>query len=497
MTFYKKATFWAGALVVVAVAHKFYGLDRPLTGHHTWRESDTAALARNYYEGGMKLFYPEVDWGGPGPNYCETEFPLYSFVAAAVYFLTGPTEVVGRVLSLAAYLLQLILVYAIGRRLLGEGAALAATFLFALSPVGGFIARAYMPESWRLAASLGAVYFFLRWLEDRRTSDFFDAAAALALAALLKPTAFHLLLVFGLLALRYAREELRSPAPWLVLAGTFVPAAMWYWHSHRFVVQTGRTFGVWEVGVKLATPELLLSADFYRKMLTTNLATHLLTLPGLILAVAGLVLLIARRSRYRFALLAWLGVAAFYLLVLGQAACDHDYYSLPFLAPAALAGGYAVAEGLKLFRRNVAGKAAAVATALVLAAAVPSFTGKFRALVRVNEAPLRAGEFLRTVDREEGPIVTYGNGGPQWLYYCGRKGWTLSPKGPLAEDPAVLDEFLRRYYAEGARYLVVDINYYGLMSNDIQRYLDEAHERLALREGFAAWRLRPADPSIF
>ncbi|MEE8639163.1 MAG: glycosyltransferase family 39 protein [bacterium] len=490
MAFYKRTTFWAAALIALALGQKLYGFDRPLLGHHAWREADTAALARNYHEGGMKFFYPEVDWGGPGPNYCETEFPLYSYAVAALYRVAGVREWLGRLLALAAYALQLFFVYKIGRRLITPGAALAATFLFAISPVAGFMGRAFMPESWKLAASLGAVYFFIRWLEGRRTSDFFDAAAALMLAALLKPTALHLLLLFVLLALRYAREELRSPAPWLVLAGTIVPAAMWYWHAHRFFVQTGRTFGVWEAGVKLATPEILLSADFYWKMLSVNLAAHVLTLPGLALAVAGLVLLVVRKSRYRFALLAWLGVAAFYVLVLARGAYDHDYYSLPLAAPAAIAGGYAAAEGIKLFRRNFLGKAVAVATALLLAAAVPSFTGKFRSFVRVNDAAVRAGAYLNSVDKTDAPIITFNNGGPQWLYYCNRKGWILSPKGPLAEDAALFARLVEKYEAAGARYLVVDMRFHGLMSNDVQKYLDDAHERLTMAEGFAVWRLR-------
>jgi hypothetical protein len=490
MAFYKRTSFWAAALIALALGQKLYGFDRPLLGHHAWREADTAALARNYCEGGMKFFYPEVDWGGPGPNYCETEFPVFSYAVAALYRAAGVREWLGRLLALAAYALQLFFVYKIGRRLLTPGAALAATFLFALSPTGGFVGRAFMPESWRLAASLGAVYFFLRWLEGRRTSDFFDAAAALALAALIKPTAFHLLLLFGLLALRYAREELRSPAPWLVLAGTVVPAAMWYWHAHQFFLQTGRTFGVWEAGVKLATPELLLSLEFYRKMLSVNLATHLLTVPGLGLAVAGLVLLAARKSRYRFALLAWLGVAVFYILVLGHAAYAHDYYSLPLLAPAALAGGYAAAEGLKLFRGNVAGKVVAALVALSLAAAVPSFTARFRVFVKVNEAAARAGAYLNEVDATGAPVVTFNDGGPQWLYYCGRKGWILSPKGPLAEDAALFARLVERDRDAGARYLVVDMQFHGLMSDDVQGYLDDAHERLTMAEGFAVWRLR-------
>jgi hypothetical protein len=489
MPFYRRYSFWAAVLIALAAGHKLYGFERPLLGHHAWREADTAAIARNYHAGGMKFFYPEVDWGGPGPNYCETEFPLYSYVAAALYNLAGVREWLGRLLSLAAYALQLLLVYKIGRRLTGGGAALAATFLFAVSPIGGFMARAFMPESWMLAASLGAVFFFLRWLDGRRSSDFFDAAACLALAGALKLTAFHLLILFGALGLRYARRELRSPAPWLALGGALLPAAAWYYNAHRLYEMTGLTFGIWVAGNKWATLGTLASADFYRKMLTDNLAANVLTVPGLLLAVAGVVLLFARRSDFRFKVLAWLGAAVLYLLVLARGAYEHDYYSLPLLAPAALAGGYAAAEGLKLFRRNVAGKAVAVLVALALAAAVPSFTARFRAFCRVNDAAARAGVYLNEVDATGAPIVTFNDGGPQWLYYCDRKGWILSPKGPLAEDAELLGGLLAEYEAGGARYLVVDMNYYGLMSDDVQRYLDYAHERLALGDGFAVWRL--------
>ena len=490
MAFYKRTSFWAAALIALALGQKLYGFDRPLLGHHPWRQADTAAIARNFAAGGMKFFYPEVDWGGPGPNYCETEFPLYSYAVAALYRVAGVREWLGRLLALAAYGLQLFLVYKIGRRLITPGAALAATFLFAVSPVAGFMGRAFMPESWVLAASLGSAYFFLRWLDDGRTGDFFDAAALLALAGTLKLTAFHLLIWFAVLALRYRRLELRSPAPWLVLAGAFVPAAAWYYHAHQLYLKSGLTFGIWVAGDKWATLSTLLSGDFYRKMLVENVAANVLTWPGLVLALAGAALLFARRSDFRFKILTWLGAVVVYLLVLARGAYDHDYYALPLVAPAALAGGYAATEGLKLFRRNVWGKAAAVVTALVLAAAVPSYTGKFRSFARVNDAAARAGAYLNSVDETGAPIVTFNNGGPQWLYYCNRKGWILSPKGPLAEDAALFARLVEKYRDAGARYLVVDARYYGLMSNDVQNYIDDAHERLTMAEGFAVWRLR-------
>jgi hypothetical protein len=491
MAFYKRVTFWAAVLIALALGQKLYGFDRPLLGHHSWRQADTAAIARNFYQGGMNFLYPEVDWGGPGPNYCEVEFPLYSYVTAAFYGAAGVHEWLGRLLALAAYGLQLFFVYKIGRRLFSSGAAMAATFLFAVSPIAGFMGRAFMPESWMLAASLGSAYFFLRWLDDGSSGDLLGAAALLALAGALKLTAFHLLIWFGVLALRYGRSKLRSPLPWLALAAAFVPAAAWYYHAHQLFLKTGLTFGIWVAGNKWATLGTLLSGDFYRKMLVENIAANVLTWPGVVLALAGVALLVARRSDFRFKILTWLGAATLYLLVLARGAYDHDYYSLPIVAPAALAGGYAAAEGLKLFRRNVWGKAAAVATALVLAAAVPSYTGKFRSFVRVNEAAVNAGAFLNSADAGDAPIITFNNGGPQWLYYCGRKGWILSPKGPLAEDVDLFARLVEERRDAGARYLVVDMQYHGMMSNDVQRYLDDAHKRLKMaEEGYAVWQLR-------
>jgi hypothetical protein len=38
------------------------------------------------------------------------------------------------------------------------------------------------------------------------------------------------------------------------------------------------------------------------------------------------------------------------------------------------------------------------------------------------------------------------------------------------------------------------MDYYGLMSDEVREYLDAAHERLTLADGFAVWRLR-APPS--
>ena len=63
-------------LLTLALAIRLYHFDAPILGIHAWRQSDTAAIARNFYENGFNFFYPQIDWGGSGTGYCETEFPI-------------------------------------------------------------------------------------------------------------------------------------------------------------------------------------------------------------------------------------------------------------------------------------------------------------------------------------------------------------------------------------------------------------------------------------
>ncbi len=74
----------------------------PLLDYHSWRQADTAAIARNYATNGYRLLYPQVDWGGLTPGYIESEFPLYSYTLALLYGVFGVHAWLGRLLSALA-----------------------------------------------------------------------------------------------------------------------------------------------------------------------------------------------------------------------------------------------------------------------------------------------------------------------------------------------------------------------------------------------------------
>jgi hypothetical protein len=73
------------ALMLSGLLCRLFNLTTPLLDYHSWRQTDTAAIARNFYYNGFNIFYPQIDWGGTGPGYVEAEFQLVPFIIAIFY----------------------------------------------------------------------------------------------------------------------------------------------------------------------------------------------------------------------------------------------------------------------------------------------------------------------------------------------------------------------------------------------------------------------------
>jgi hypothetical protein len=52
-------------ILAFAASLRLFHLTAPFTDLHAWRQLDTVAMARNFYEGSFWPFDPEVNWGGP------------------------------------------------------------------------------------------------------------------------------------------------------------------------------------------------------------------------------------------------------------------------------------------------------------------------------------------------------------------------------------------------------------------------------------------------
>src|SRR5437868_12405956 len=102
---------------VAAVAVRCWKIDAPFTDSWSWRQTDVAAIARNYFENGFHFSRPQIDWAGNEPGYVGTEFPILPFAAALTYEATGVHEWVGRIQSLFCFAVALPFFFLFVRRI--------------------------------------------------------------------------------------------------------------------------------------------------------------------------------------------------------------------------------------------------------------------------------------------------------------------------------------------------------------------------------------------
>jgi 4-amino-4-deoxy-L-arabinose transferase-like glycosyltransferase len=305
-----------------------------------WRQADTAAIARNFLHGGFRLFYPQIDWGGAGPGYVETELQLYPFCVALLYALFGEKVWLGRLLSALLFVPAALLFHRLARRLLAPAGQYAALVLFAASPLYLRYGVAFMPEATVLCLYLAALLTFWIWLEQPRPGRLLLCGALTALAILVKPTSIHIGLVYLLLILsRLGSRGLLRPEVLGFGLLSLTPPALWYWHAYTLFRNHGNTFGILSGGdSKFGGLSYWLSPGFYARLASLD-RVWLLTEAGLVLFLIGLGVSL-RRRRPLLIPFGTLTLFVYYLIVARYAqekwGLHYHIYALPY---AALGGG--------------------------------------------------------------------------------------------------------------------------------------------------------------
>ncbi len=316
------------ALLLAGLGLRLYRIDAPLVDQHAWKQTDLAGIARNYVQGGMRLAYPQIDWGGDSPGYAETEFPLLPYAAALLYRVFGEHEAIGRLLNVAASLALALLLFKYLRARVGLAAAFGALTFALFSPIAWFYGRTYLQEVAGWAFALAAVWILDRALAPewgdpapRRT---IASALCLALALLCKlNTVIALLPMLGLVVGRRGLDGVFRPWVFTALVVAFTPPLLWYLHARGIYHQTGLTFGLVGSGHdKFQTLTFLSQLSWWREI-AQRVVRMVATPPGLLLVLLGLPSLRERGARPFL----WWGIAAVLLtLIVAEGSKDMAYY---------------------------------------------------------------------------------------------------------------------------------------------------------------------------
>jgi 4-amino-4-deoxy-L-arabinose transferase-like glycosyltransferase len=455
---------------ILAIVVRLIGINQPYIGEWSWRQSDVAAIARNYFVGGFHFARPQIDWAGDQPGYVGTEFPILPFAAAICYEFLGVHEWIGRIQAVILFAISLPFFYLIVRKAFGEIAATWALFFCSFAPLGTMAGRSFMPDVPSLALSLIGLYFFQRWIDsDARlgSTSFILAAVAISLSILIKlpnaiigaPLACLAFQRFGVLAFRNFKI-------WLFAAIALLPAAFWYCYSYQISLKFYPYHFFGAGGVRTVS-----ASDYWRiaRWIFTSTLTPVLFLLG---GVGTFVGKFNARARLFYW---WLGSMILFFVVVGYGN-RHQWYQLPLVPIAAAFGGAACAFVTeRISRREIK---IALAVLIAVGFGWSSFVYAKDFYKPIGGSLRAAGLALKEITPSNSLIAAADNGDPTVLYYAERKGWHVLEKDgiyygePIDGASAITElEGLRR---KGATYFVMTANTSWWLENypDLRQYLE-------------------------
>jgi 4-amino-4-deoxy-L-arabinose transferase-like glycosyltransferase len=479
------------AIWTFAVVMRLILIDQPYVDYWSWRQSDVAAIARNFFEYGFRFGYPQIDWAGGSAGYVGTEFPILPFLAAICYKFAGIHEWIGRSQSVIFFAISLPFFFLLAREIFGNTAAIWAAFFYAFAPLNIFAGRSFMPDVPSLSLGIIGLYFFLRWLRERKTAPFYLAAIAISLSLLIKVTSIVIAapMAYILVGRLYQTPGVSQKRPTmyrgiaLFAAITLLPAAVWYWHARQIAEKFYPYHFFGAGGVRLE------SFSWYWHI-AQQTATSSLTPVLAILALIGL--FVAPRGKFGCLFDWWLAALVLFVVAVGYGN-RHPWYQLPLVPiTAAFAGA-----GYASFESKISSRVAVVALSILLAGsfAILAFLC-VRPLYEPSAAQHRdAGLELSKITASDALVVAVDGGNPTIFYYAKRKGWHfLEQNGiydgnPKNSKQAIAD--LERLRRQGATHFVfITPRFWWLESYpEFTQYLNESATLLEATPEFKIYEL--------
>jgi 4-amino-4-deoxy-L-arabinose transferase-like glycosyltransferase len=476
--------FWPIILILSAAAIlRLDNITQPFIDDNAWREASVAMMAENFYRKSWNIFYPEVNWVGPGPGYQGREFQTVSYTAALLYTVLDQKDWVGRCVVLTFGLWGIFALYQLIRRVWGEHRALAAAALMAIFPSVIRIDRSFLPDSAMASLIVTSFWMLILYLQTDRLRYLILATLVGILGNLTKIPGMivGLPMLYAAISILGRRRALspRKMAP-LVIAGVLsaLPVAAYYlWarhlaHTYPPYHFAGEGNWLWDQGLSQWIKQRYFISPLWGRL------TAMWTLPGIALLSLGVLLPVIRKpgseaAREREAggrpdeapwLFHWWLAAGLIYYLIGARELVENPSNFQIISPAVAALSADAVIALSLFaarQLRLPAMRVAVAVALVVFTGV---WGQRRSRLHSSYArqSYELGLVLRRVSQQNDLVVTLGDliGCPSMIYYSGRRGWLFPPFEDirdweqLPEDDEAIKSF-ENLRAQGAAWLGV------------------------------------------
>ncbi len=429
-------------ILSIALLFRLYKINTPLADFHSWRQVDTAAVARNFVNSGFYLFHPKYDdlsnvqSGLDNPQgYRMVEFPIYNAIFAYLYKLMPffSLEVWGR---LTTAIFSLIIIAVLYYLLLKENSRLSAFFgslIYAVFPFFVFFSRVILPETTAMAFSMMAIFFFYLNIENRErglkyivyylASVFFFSGSLL-----MKPTIiFYLLPIIVIFYRKHKFNIIKKLDFYLYFIITFIPLIYWRMYIKNF--PEGIPVSDWlftSVNTAQGLKSILFRPSFFRWIFFERINNLIL---GGYLSLFFVLGMIVKQKKYLLYSFVFSTLA--YILVFQGGNLQHEYYQtliLPSLAIMSGVGINFIYTAKKEFIDPI------LVSIFIFTIFGFSFYFSYYKVIdyyQYSHELVQEANVINSLTRPEDKIVTDRTGDTTLLYLSGRRGAPAIYKEPI------------------------------------------------------------------
>ncbi|EKE14915.1 MAG: dolichyl-phosphate-mannose-protein mannosyltransferase [uncultured bacterium] len=420
-------------ILVIALLFRLYKINIPLADLHSWRQADTAAVARNYVKNGIDLFHPiyddfsNVQSGIDNPNgYRMVEFPIYNAIIAFFYksFPIFTLEIWGR---LTTVIFSLIVISVIYYLLLNESNRLSAIFgslTYAIFPFFVFFSRVILPETTTLAFTLLAILslYINSKLKERSIKSiclYFLSAILFAVSLLIKPTIiFYFFPIIVIFFRKNKLNLLKKLDFYLYFIIALVPLVFWRSYIKNF--PEGIPYSDWlftSANTAQGLKSILFRPSFFRWIFFERINNLIL---GGYLTLFFVLGTIAKQKKYL--LISFLVSALAYILVFQGGNLQHEYYQTLILPVFSMMIGLGVSF---VFGHKKEFISSFFVSILVFVIFISSFYFSYFKVIDyyvVSQELVQEANIINSLTSPEDKIVTDRTGDTTLLYLANRRG---------------------------------------------------------------------------
>jgi dolichyl-phosphate-mannose--protein O-mannosyl transferase len=423
-----------------------YRIDNPVADWHSWRQADTAAVARNFAAEEFNIFYPKAhnffkqnpsDLANPN-RYFLNEFPFYNAVVGVVYTIFSVNEVYARLVNIFFSSLTAVFLYLLVKNHNSKLVAGLSALFFAVIPYSIYYGRVIMPDPTFIFLSVLSLYLITLWMEKESWVLALLSGLSLGLGMLVKPYTIFLGLPIAYLVLRkWGIRFFKKPQVWLASLLSLGMLGAWRWHINNH--PEGMFGSEWLINAT----NIRFKGAFFRWIVFDRMNRLIFATGGFVLFWLGV---IAKRSKKEgLFYLMWLFSVFAYISFFAMGNVTHDYYQMPIVP----IGAVFIAKGFVFLLKKGEGIISRLLNITLAFSFVLLMLGlgwyEVRGFFNINHPEIvEAGKAVDKLTPADAKVIAPYNRDPAFLYQTNRNGWSGLRNM----------EELKEYIADGATHLV-------------------------------------------